>query len=72
MNFIYKIFCNLGYHIKTQLIEVTLGFGPSGKVGKIQCEICKKVYIRRNNSLNINPKILIIILLILLILLLLI
>jgi len=48
MNFIYKILCKLGYHVKTRLIEVTVGFGPSGKVEKVQCEICKTVYIRRN------------------------
>ena len=48
MNFIYKILCKLGYHVKTRLIEVTVGFGASGKVEKVQCEICKTVYIRRN------------------------
>ena len=52
MSFIYKMFCKIGYHVKTRLVEVTLGFGPSGKVEKIQCEICKKIYIRRNTSTN--------------------
>ena len=69
MNFIYKIFCKLDYHFKTSLIEVTIGFGPSGKVEKVQCDICKKVYIRSNRTLKFNQPILIIIILILLILL---
>jgi len=50
MNIIYKILCKFGYHSKTRLVEVIVGFGPSGKVEKIQCEICKTVYIRRNKS----------------------
>ena len=70
MSFIYKIFCKIGYHARTRLVEVTLGFGPSGKVEKIQCEICKKIYIRRNTSLNLDLQyVIIIIILILLILL---
>ena len=52
MNFVYKIFCKLGYHFKTRLIEVNIGFGASGKIEKVQCKICKKIYIRNSKSLN--------------------
>lgn len=69
MNFVYKILCKTGYHAKIKLIEVSIGFGPSGKVEKVQCEICNKIYFRRNNSLKLNPKVIIIVLLIFLILL---
>ena len=68
MNFFYKIFCKLGYHTKTRLIEATFGFGPSGKIEKIQCEICKKIYIRRKTVLRFNLLILLIIIFIILIL----
>ena len=62
------ICCYFDYHPKTKLVDVKIGFGPSGKIEKVECKICKKVYIRRNK--DINPKIvLIIILLILLIML---
>ena len=43
------IFCKLGYHLKTHLIDVKIGFGPTGKIEKVKCEICHKVYIRSNN-----------------------
>ena len=71
MNFIYKILCKLNYHLKTKLVEVNVGFGQSGKIEKVQCEICKKVYIQQNRPLKVNPQIIIILILILLILLLL-
>ena len=45
MNFFYKILCKLGYHAKIRLVEVTLGFGQSGKIEKVQCDICKKIYV---------------------------
>jgi len=69
MNFIYKIFCKLDYHFKTSLIEVTMGFGPSGKIERVQCDICKKVYIRNNRTLKFSQPVLIIIVIIFLILL---
>ena len=64
MNPLYKILCKTGFHAKVKLIEVSVGFGPSGKVEKVQCEICNKVYFRQNNSFKINPQIIIIILII--------
>ena len=71
MKYIYKILCMLGYHAKIDLIEVSVGFGPSGKIEKVQCKNCKKIYIRRNMSMKLNPQIIIIVILIFLLLLLL-
>ena len=40
------ICCYFNYHPKTRLVDVKIGFGPSGKIEKIECKICKKDYIR--------------------------
>ena len=56
--------CYFNYHPKTKLVDVKIGFGPSGKIEKVECKICKRVYIRSNKV--INPKIVIIIILLLL------
>ena len=53
--------CYFNYHPKTKLVDVKIGFGPSGKIEKVECKICKKVYIRDNRG--INPKIILIIIL---------
>ena len=46
------ICCYFDYHPKTKLVDVKIGFGPSGKIEKVECKICKKVYIRNNRKLN--------------------
>ena len=46
------ICCYFDYHPKTRLVDVKIGFGPSGKIEKVECKICKKVYIRGNKSIN--------------------
>ena len=48
------IFCYFDYHPKTRLVDVKIGFGPSGKIEKVECEICKKVYIRSNKVINLK------------------
>ena len=53
--------CYFDYHPKTRLVDVKIGFGPSGKIEKVECKICKKVYIRNNK--DINPKIVLIVIL---------
>ena len=57
------ICCYFDYHPKTRLVDVKIGFGPSGKIEKVECKICKKTYIRNNQS--INPKIILIVILLL-------
>ena len=59
---IFIICCYFDYHPKTRLFDVNIGFGPSGKIEKVECTICKKVFIpnknnfmplfRKKNSLN--------------------
>ena len=63
------IFCYFNYHPKTRLIDVKIGFGPPGKIEKVECRICKKVYIPTNEK--VNTKIFFIIILLILFLLLL-
>ncbi len=63
------ICCYFDYHPKIKLVDIKIGFGPSGKIEKVECKICKKVYIR--NDKNINQKIVIIVILILFLLILL-
>ena len=58
------ICCQFDYHIKTKLIDVKIGFGSSNKIETVECQICKKVYIRGNEG--VNPKIFFIIILLLL------
>jgi len=48
------ICCYFDYHPKTRLVDVKIGFGPSGKIEKVECEICKKVYIRSNKVINLK------------------
>jgi len=43
------------------LVDVKIGFGPSGKIEKVECMICKKVYIRDNKT--INPTIILLVIL---------
>ena len=42
----------LDYHPRTRLVDVKIGFGPSGKIEKVECKICKKVYIRDKKTIN--------------------
>ena len=46
------ICCYLDYHPRTRLVDVKIGFGPSGKIEKVECKICKKVYIRDKKTIN--------------------
>ena len=58
------IFCRFNYHSKIKLVDVKMGFGPSDTIETVECQICKKVYVRGNKSFN--PRILIIVIVILL------
>jgi hypothetical protein len=40
MNIFRRLLCLLGFH-DFQVIEVTLGFGPSGAVEKVECRHCR-------------------------------
>ena len=64
------ICCYLDYHPRTRLVDVKIGFGPSGKIEKVECMICKKVYIQDKKS--INPTIVLLVILLFVIVLLLI
>ena len=57
------IFCYFDYHPKTRLVEVKIGFGPSGKIEKVECKICKQVYIRNNQGINLKIVLIVILLL---------
>ena len=53
--------CYLNYHPKTRLVDVKIGFGQSGKIEKVECKICKKIYIR--DKKGINPTIVLLVIL---------
>ena len=53
--------CYFDYHPKTRLVDVKIGFGQSGKIEKVECKICKKVYIR--DKIGINPTIILLVIL---------
>ena len=61
--------CHFDYHPKTRLVDVKIGFGPSGKIEKVECKICKKVYIRGNKGINLKIVLIVILLLFLVMLL---
>ena len=61
--------CYFDYHPKIRLVEVKIGFGPSGKIEKVECKICKKVYIRDKKGINLTIVLLVILLLVLVMLL---
>ena len=54
--------CYFDYHPKIRLVDVKIGFGPSGKIEKVECKICKKVYIRDKKTINLTIVLLIILL----------
>ena len=56
------ICCYFDYHPKTRLIDVKIGFGPSGKIEKTECIVCKKTFI--NEKKKIDFKIFLIVILI--------
>ena len=62
--------CYFDYHPKTKLVDVKIGFGPSGKIEKVRCEVCQKVFIRNNKNTNQGIVIVLILVVLLLILLL--
>lgn len=66
---ILLVYCYFNYHPKTRLVDVKMGFGPSGKIEKVECKICKKVFIRGNKDLNLKIILIVILFLFLLILL---
>ena len=55
--------CYFDYHPKTRLVDVKIGFVPSGKIEKVECKICKKVYIRDKKVINLKIALLVILLL---------
>ena len=55
--------CYFDYHPKIRLVDVKIGFGPSGKIEKVECKICNKVYIR--DKKGINPTIVLLVMLLL-------
>lgn len=48
------ICCYFDYHPKIRLIDVKIGFGPSGKIEKVECKICKKVFIHEDKGINLK------------------
>ena len=63
------VFCYFNYHPKTKLVEVRIGFGPSGKTEKVECKVCHKIFIRDNQNNNIKIVLLVILAFVLLMLL---
>ena len=63
------VFCYFNYHPKTKLVEVKIGFGPSGKTEKVECKVCHKNFIRGNQNNNLIIVLLVILLFLLLLLL---
>ena len=57
--------CYFDYHPKTRLVDVKIGFGPSGKIEKVECKICKKVFIRDKKVINLTIILLVILLFVL-------
>ncbi len=57
------ICCYFDYHPKTRLMDVKIGFGPSGKIEKVECKICKKVYIRDKKGIDLTMVLIVILLL---------
>ena len=66
---IFIICCYFDYHPKTRLVDVKIGFGPSGKIEKVECKICKKIYIRDKTGFNPTIILLVILLFVLIMLL---
>ena len=62
------ICCRFNYHTKIRLVNVKIGFGPSDKIETVECQICKKIYVRGNNGINPTMVLIVIILLLLAIL----
>ena len=63
------IFCYFNYHPKTKLVEVKIGFGPSGKTEKVECKVCHKIFIRDNQDNNLKIILLVLLAFVLLLLL---
>ena len=59
------ICCYFDYHPKTRLVDIKIGFGPSGKIEKVECKICKKIYIRNKKDFNLTIIVLVILLFVL-------
>ena len=59
------ICCYFDYHPKIRFVDVKIGFGSSGKIEKVECKICKKIYIRSNKGINPTIVLLVIIMFIL-------
>ncbi len=49
MNKFRRIFCLLGFH-DFHVVEVTVGFGLTGAVEKVECRHCGHVATRRQRS----------------------
>ena len=63
------IFCYFNFHPKTKLVEVKIGFGPTGKTEKVECKVCHKIFILDNQNNNLVIVLLVILLFFLLLLL---
>ena len=56
------ICCYFNYHPKIKLVDVKIGFGLSDKIETVECQICKKIFVRGNKSVNLKIVLIIIIL----------
>ena len=60
---LFIICCHFDYHPKTRLVDIKIGFGSSGNIEKVECKICKQVYIRSNKGINLKIVLIVILLL---------
>ena len=49
MNLVLRLLCQLGLH-DFKVVEVTLGFGPTGAVEKVECRRCGRLVTRRQRT----------------------
>jgi len=49
MNLLRRLLCFLGFH-DFRIVEVTMGFGPSGAVEKVECRRCGYLTARRQGD----------------------
>ncbi len=49
MDLFRRLFCFLGFH-HFRVVEVTVGFGPSGAVEKVECRRCGGLTVRRQRD----------------------
>ncbi len=49
MDLFRRLFCFLGFH-DYRVVEVTMGFGASGAVEKVECRRCGHLTVRRQRD----------------------